>query len=104
MASRTSCLGSHADEICNEMGFAKWSRVETVGFSGGIWIFWKDELKIEVISTHPHNFYYSVLKWVLLSVVWLLSIVYGSPNVMLRCRLGKILQWKISTERGIGSL
>ncbi|XVF57141.1 hypothetical protein PTKIN_Ptkin06aG0180000 [Pterospermum kingtungense] len=45
--------GSHADEICCNFGFDQWLRVEAVGYSGGIWILWKDEIDVEIISTHP---------------------------------------------------
>lgn len=33
--------GAQADETCLKVGFPNWVRVEAVGFSGGIWIFWK---------------------------------------------------------------
>ena len=45
--------GSHADEVCQKLGFKEWIRVEAVGFSGGIWIFWNSSLVIDVVHTHP---------------------------------------------------
>lgn len=59
--------------------------MEAVGFSGGIWVFWKDVVKIEVIETHRQ---FIVLKVSDNGVEpWFLYIVYGSPNVGLRQRL-----------------
>lgn len=45
--------GANADEICMKIGFENWIRVEAVGFSGGIWIFWKKEVILNVICTNP---------------------------------------------------
>lgn len=59
--------------------------MEAVGFSGGIWIFWKKEVVLDVMCTNP--------QFILLKVAsagdshWLLSVVYGSPNGMLRDKL-----------------
>ncbi|XP_073015397.1 uncharacterized protein [Primulina eburnea] len=77
--------GAHADDICKKMGYKNWLRVEAVGFSGGIWIFWQEEIMLEAIYTHP--------QFVLARVEtsnsspWNLSIVYGSPNATLRKKL-----------------
>ncbi|XP_075499925.1 uncharacterized protein LOC142538495 [Primulina tabacum] len=77
--------GSHADDICKKMGYSNWLRVEAVGFSGGIWIFWKEDIHLEIVYSHP--------QFVLARVEgnnripWFLSIVYGSPNATLRKRL-----------------
>lgn len=60
-------------------------RVEAVGMSGGIWVLWKDSLKISVTRTNS--------QFVLLDVVsdnnvkWSLAIVYGSPTKSLRRQL-----------------
>ncbi|XP_031131901.1 uncharacterized protein LOC116033288 [Ipomoea triloba] len=45
--------GSQANAICSKLGFSDWVRVEAVGFSGGIWIFWNDSINVVVTSTHP---------------------------------------------------
>ena len=44
---------SQADDVCQKLGFKEWIRVEAVGFSGGIWIFWNSSLVIDVVHTHP---------------------------------------------------
>ena len=28
------------DEICKKIGFKNWIKVESVGYNGGIWVFW----------------------------------------------------------------
>ena len=35
------------------MGFDKWLRVEVLGFSGRIWVFWRECMQEEVLKTHP---------------------------------------------------
>ncbi|XP_073046080.1 uncharacterized protein [Primulina eburnea] len=77
--------GTHADAICNKMKYENWVRVEAVGFSGGIWIFWNDDVTLEILYSHPQF----VLARVETnnSVPWFLTIVYGSPNPTLRKRL-----------------
>lgn len=52
--------GSHADEICLKIGFANWIRVEAVGFSGGICVFLKEEVIVDIICTNPQI----ILLWV----------------------------------------
>ena len=37
----------------NSLGFDYWIRVEALGYSGGIWILWKDILNINIVHTHP---------------------------------------------------
>lgn len=45
--------GAQADSICRKLGFDTWVRVEAYGYSGGIWVFWKDSLKVDVLLPHP---------------------------------------------------
>ncbi|XP_019166877.1 PREDICTED: uncharacterized protein LOC109162645 [Ipomoea nil] len=77
--------GTHANDICTKIGFSDWIRVEAVGFSGGIWVFWKDPVRISVLRTHP--------QFILMQVVsgsyppWYLASVYGSPAHHLHRRL-----------------
>lgn len=77
--------GSHIDDICKSFGFDQWLRIEAVGFSGGIWIFWNDELEVEVLHTNPQFFILKVRfespDW------WCISFVYGSPTPHLRKKL-----------------
>lgn len=94
--------GSHADDICNKMGYENWLRVEAVGFSGGIWIFWKDNLHLEIVQSHPQFVILRVKKDT--ATPWFLSIVYGSPDSTLRKRLWMISTRQISTLQGLGFL
>ncbi|XP_073045682.1 uncharacterized protein [Primulina eburnea] len=77
--------GYQADEICKKMGFENWLRVEATGFSGGIWVFWQDDMKLEIV--HTHSQFVLVRVKVGHQALWLLSIVYGSPNATLRKKL-----------------
>lgn len=74
-----------ADRICRKLNFDNWVRVEAVGFSGGIWVFWKDEYAVNIISTHPQFVVFKVRNRG--DEPWFLAIVYGSPNSRLRQRL-----------------
>ena len=44
--------GDHADIICNGLGFDRWLRVEALGYSGGIWILWKNSYHLDVVKSH----------------------------------------------------
>ncbi|XVF54107.1 hypothetical protein PTKIN_Ptkin05aG0154200 [Pterospermum kingtungense] len=79
--------GAHADDICKKIGFDNWLRVEAIGFSSGLWVFWKDSVTIEVVQTHPQLI---VLK-VIHPKPWFLSIIYSSPDYSLRKLLWKDL-------------
>lgn len=77
--------GIHADSICRKIGFRRWLRVEAVGYSGGIWIFWNDNWKVDVRLTHP--------QFVVLDISHgneinkSLALVYASPSHQLRRKL-----------------
>ncbi|XP_031131690.1 uncharacterized protein LOC116033075 [Ipomoea triloba] len=77
--------GDQANRICISFGFEEWVRVEAVGFSGGIWVFWNHTVEIQVISTHPQFVNLQVKEGN--GLPWVLSLVYGSPNISLRRRL-----------------
>lgn len=74
--------GDQANSICFDFGFDEWVRVEAVGFSGGIWVFWKLPLQVEVLGTHPQFINLQVMEQT--STPWVFSAVYGSPNPSLR--------------------
>ncbi|XP_038688766.1 uncharacterized protein LOC119987931 [Tripterygium wilfordii] len=84
--------GAQADSLCNQWGFENWVRVEAFGFSGGIWVFWKETLQISVIKTHPQFIHLRVQSNGINS--WLLTVVYGSPNFNLR----KLLWMDLNSE------
>ncbi|XP_019166615.1 PREDICTED: uncharacterized protein LOC109162348 [Ipomoea nil] len=88
--------GNHANAICSKLGFPNWIRVEAFGYSGGIWVFWKDSIHVSVFFTHP--------QFLLLQITeagkppWFFAPVYGSPVHHLRRRLWKYLN---QTNRNI---
>lgn len=77
--------GSKANEVCKQLGFEDWVRVEALGFSGGIWVLWRNTIKVKILKTHT--------QFILLQVTegtqqpWCLAVVYGSPAHDLRKRL-----------------
>lgn len=82
--------GVKADDVCNKLGFDDWVRVEALGFSGGIWVLWKNSIKVNIIKTHP--------QFIMMQVKednqdpWCLAVVYGSPSHSLRKRLWRDLR------------
>ncbi|XP_019160127.1 PREDICTED: uncharacterized protein LOC109156749 [Ipomoea nil] len=82
--------GVQADNICKKLGFSDRVRVEALGFSGGIWVFWKSPAQVTVLYTHP--------QFILLQVAsagqspWFFAPVYGSPTHHLRRRLWRDLR------------
>ena len=53
---KTKVNGSKVDQICRKLGFDAWTRVEAVGFNGGLWVLWNDNIQVEVIR-HTPNLY-----------------------------------------------
>ncbi|XVF74117.1 hypothetical protein PTKIN_Ptkin13bG0034500 [Pterospermum kingtungense] len=81
----TRVSGTHADAICRKIGFASWMRIEAVGFSGGIWVFWKEVVELDILYTHPQFVLFKVMDGI--GSHWYLTIVYGSPDGGLRKKL-----------------
>ncbi|WCJ39803.1 DNAse I-like superfamily protein [Euphorbia peplus] len=85
----TKISGSSAEAICRKVGFSSWVRVEALGFSGGIWLFWNCGMKVDILFTNP--------QFILCRIQesnrnpWLLAAVYGSPDVYLRKNLWNTL-------------
>ncbi|XP_031110533.1 uncharacterized protein LOC116014727 [Ipomoea triloba] len=83
MESRIS--GNVADKVCKSFGFDNWVRVEAVGFSGGIWVLWKNNVNVEIIATNPQFILTRITKGD--ERLGLVSFVYGSPANNLRSKL-----------------
>ncbi|MBA0608398.1 hypothetical protein Godav_020627, partial [Gossypium davidsonii] len=45
--------GAKANNIIAKLGFQYSHRVEAIGFFGGIWLGWKDFVRLEVVRSHP---------------------------------------------------
>lgn len=84
LESRVS--GSHANEICFSIDYGEWVRVEAFGFSGRIWVLWKESIGIiEILHTHPQ---FVTLKITTQNAQpWYFSVVYASPDCTLRKEL-----------------
>lgn len=80
----TKISGERANAICKKLNFNKWVRIEAIGFSGGIWILWRDEINVVVSHTHPQ---FAVLDICHMGKRWNLVIVYASPDYQLRNKL-----------------
>ncbi|XP_031115795.1 uncharacterized protein LOC116019654 [Ipomoea triloba] len=72
-----------------KLKFDNWIRVEALGFSGGIWLFWNNPLTVNIIFTDP-QFILSQVKDNG-SEPWFFSIIYGSPTPSLRKKLWRNL-------------
>ncbi|KAA3473188.1 Endonuclease/exonuclease/phosphatase [Gossypium australe] len=46
----TQISGLKADRVIKIIGLPYWHRVEAVGYSGGIWVLWKDNIRVEVMG------------------------------------------------------
>ena len=67
-----------ADKVCKSLSFDHWLRVEAVGFSGGIWVLWKERIQAEITKTRPQFVHLKISAQG--RQPWLLAIVYESPN------------------------
>ena len=52
--------GIKADEFIKKSGFDKSHRVEVVGFSGGIWLFWRNFIEVEVLLNHRQFIHFRI--------------------------------------------
>ncbi|KAH9707854.1 hypothetical protein KPL70_012694 [Citrus sinensis] len=74
--------GYKSDHFIKRSGFDKSFRVEAEGFSGGIWVLWKDIFQVEIVASHSQFVHLrisnnnNVLSW--------LTAIYASPNPGLR--------------------
>ncbi|KAA3453866.1 reverse transcriptase [Gossypium australe] len=71
--------GNKANLIIEKLGFSYSHRVEAVGFSGGIWVGWKDSIQIKIIQNHPQFILLRVDNYIT-NKSFLISFVYGSPD------------------------
>lgn len=71
--------GTKANIIIEKLGFNHSHRVEAVGFSGGIWIGWKDSIQIHIIRNHPQFIFLRVNNFIP-NNSFFISFVYGSPD------------------------
>ncbi|XP_074313624.1 uncharacterized protein LOC141648808 [Silene latifolia] len=78
--------GEHAIKLGNILGYDGHARVNTVGFSGGIWVYWKNE----IVSVTPITEHAQYLTFEVASngeLPWIFSAVYASPDPSNRIEL-----------------
>ena len=68
---------SGADKLVRKIGFDRSFRLEATGFSGGIWIMWKDDLYVEVREIYKQYIYTYIKRD---NVDMDLTVVYASPT------------------------
>lgn len=85
----TKTSGENTDRVCKKLKYSNWIRVEAIGFSGGIWVFWDEVLDIQIIRTHPQFVVTEVRNN---NKVWNIIFVYTSPEPSIRERLWKDLR------------
>ncbi|KAA3485757.1 reverse transcriptase [Gossypium australe] len=71
--------GQKAYSIIDKLGFERSHRIESNGFSGGIWVGWKDNISISIIYNHP-QFMLLRVKGITTNDDLFIFVVYGSPN------------------------
>lgn len=52
---------SQADKVIAKLGFTNSFRVEVVGFAGGIWLLWNDDVIIEPLEVHSQFIHIRVM-------------------------------------------
>ncbi|XP_074277180.1 uncharacterized protein LOC141600825 [Silene latifolia] len=71
--------GDHAIRLRNIIGYDENARVNTTGFSGGIWLFWKTDI-VSVTPIIEHQKFLTVEIARLGELPWFFSAVYASPD------------------------
>lgn len=71
--------GQKANFIIEQLGFNFSHWVDSVGFSGGILVLWKDSLRIRIIKNHPQFISLGVDNFIP-NKYFLIFFVYGSPD------------------------
>ena len=75
----THMRGDHADKLATVLGFNGHLRMDAIGFSGGIWVYWrKEELIIDPITKHEQYITMSVSR--VGSTPWYFTAIYASPD------------------------
>ena len=82
--------GKKVDDFIIRSGFERSHRIEAEGFSGGIWLMWKDCFKVEVIINHKQFIHFSIAND--MGFISWATAVYASPNKHIRNLLWKDLE------------
>lgn len=77
--------GQKVDNFIQGCGFERSHRIELVGFSGGIWILWREFITVEIFLNHKQFVHFKIISsnnlesWV--------TAVYASPILKVRREL-----------------
>ncbi|XP_074293271.1 uncharacterized protein LOC141620249 [Silene latifolia] len=71
--------GDHAENIQKIIGYEGHSRIDAVGFSGGIWVYWKTDI-VNVVPVYEHSQFITLEVSRTGGVPWLFSAIYASPD------------------------
>ncbi|XP_028796894.1 uncharacterized protein LOC114752327 [Neltuma alba] len=90
--------GAKADQVIRKIGYQNSHRVEAVGYSGGIWLLWRDHLTIEIVSNHK-QFIHTYIQRANETTATAFTAIYGSPNASRREHLWRdLLKLQVSDD------
>lgn len=78
--------GVTADRVIKQIGYPNSHRIEASGFSGDLWLLWKDPLVVSPLVNHKQFVHVEILNTDL-NRACLFTGVYGSPNPIMRTLL-----------------
>ncbi|GMI67469.1 hypothetical protein HRI_000416200 [Hibiscus trionum] len=79
----TRISGQRADSIVSRLGFQFSFRVEAQGFSGGIWLLWNSDVKVQALAISNQFIHVKLQGSMFLSPVFF-TVVYASPHIQYR--------------------
>ncbi|XP_021764430.1 uncharacterized protein LOC110729037 [Chenopodium quinoa] len=89
--------GEQASRIANILGYNGHERVDAMGFSGGIWVYWKPEIvTINPILKHRQHITMEITR--VGATPWYFSAIYASPDPIKRRELWDELKSFASTH------
>ncbi|KAA3485237.1 Pyridoxal-phosphate-dependent serine hydroxymethyltransferase [Gossypium australe] len=72
--------GERAEVIVRRFGFSNSCRVEVEGFAGGIWVFWKDIVHVEILDLQTQAIHMKI-RGTYCSSQFLCTTIYVSPQL-----------------------
>lgn len=96
----TRVSGTKADNIIAKLGFQFSHHVKAIGYSGSIWIGWKDTICLDVIHSHS-QFIVTKVRSTLSSYPIFIAFVYGSPNSQKRKEMWFLLKYLIRNDNSL---
>ncbi|XP_021864707.2 uncharacterized protein [Spinacia oleracea] len=89
--------GNQATQIATILGYRGHTRVDALGFSGGIWVYWKPELvSVEPILKHNQHITMDITR--IGGQPWFFTAIYASPDPTKRQELWSELERFASTH------